>query len=116
MIIFVGKLNYSPYASDELFSVVFRDNVQLGDSVTVIHQWSKDASGKSKANSAHHGTVNKVTLVDTAEKDIEIFSDEKDLTYYWYKGKVLGEKLTLSMFNKGGEEVAKNIQLQIAFF
>ena len=41
-----------------------------------------------------------------------------ELSLIWrcrYKGKVSGDKLTLSLWNKGGEEVAKNIQLQLTF-
>lgn len=83
MLIYVGKINYSPYASDELFSVVFRDNIQNGDRVAVIHQWSKDSGGKNKANSAQHGTIGKVSHTSHTEKEIEILSDEKDRTYYW---------------------------------
>ncbi|KAJ5676058.1 hypothetical protein N7462_008955 [Penicillium macrosclerotiorum] len=116
MLIYVGKLNYSPYASDEVLSIVFRDNVQNGDRVAVISQWSKDASGKEKANFTVHGTVSKVTLNNSGQKDIEILSDEKSATYYWYKGKMTGDKMTLSMLNKSGEEVAKNIELQLFFF
>jgi hypothetical protein len=33
-----------------------------------------------------------------------------------YKGKVSGDKLTLAMWNKGGEEVAKKIELKLVFF
>lgn len=83
MLIYVGKINYSPYASDELFSVVFRDNLLAGDRVMVIHQWTKDASGKNKANSAEHGTVSQVTSNGISERDIEFFANEKDRTYYW---------------------------------
>ncbi|KAJ5794604.1 hypothetical protein N7457_001203 [Penicillium paradoxum] len=83
MLIYVGKLNYSPYASDELFTVVFRDNLQIGDRVSVILQWTKDASGKTKVNSTAHGTVNKVSINGSGEKEIELFFDQKDTTYYW---------------------------------
>lgn len=83
MLIYVGKLNYSPYASDELFTVVFRDNVQLGDRVSVIWQWTKDASGKTKANATAHGTVNKVSNNGSGDRELELFSDQKDSTYYW---------------------------------
>ncbi|RAK71728.1 uncharacterized protein BO72DRAFT_391242 [Aspergillus fijiensis CBS 313.89] len=116
MLIYSGKFSYSPYATNELFSVVFRDNVQTGDRVAVILQWSKDAGGQVKSNSNHHGTVSKVSTNGSGEKEIEIFQNEKDSTYYWYKGKVSGETMTLSMWNKGGEEVTKNIKLQLVFF
>ncbi|OJK05287.1 hypothetical protein ASPACDRAFT_1852231 [Aspergillus aculeatus ATCC 16872] len=136
MLIYSGKFSYSPYATNELFSVVFRDNVQTGDRVAVILQWSKDAGGQVKSNSNHHGTVSKVSTNGSGEKEIEIFQNEKDSTYYWwgplvsnlesllmsyrfhfrYKGKVAGETMTLSMWNKGGEEVTKDIKLQLVFF
>ncbi|PYH97055.1 hypothetical protein BO71DRAFT_396498 [Aspergillus ellipticus CBS 707.79] len=115
MLIYLGKLNYSPYASDEIFAVIFRDNVQIGDRVSVLLQWSKNASGHVKANSDDFGTVNKVSGNVTGEREIEFFHNEKDKTYYWYKGKVTGNKMTLSMYNKSGEEVAKNIELQLVF-
>ncbi|KAJ6111128.1 hypothetical protein N7486_003363 [Penicillium sp. IBT 16267x] len=116
MLIYVGKINYSPYASDELFSVVFRDNIQVGDRVAVIHQWSKENGGQAKANSAQHGTVSQVSHKDPSKKEIEFFANEKERTYYWFKGQVWGDKMTLSMWNKGGEEVTKKIELQVAFF
>ncbi|KAJ5100262.1 hypothetical protein N7456_006314 [Penicillium angulare] len=116
MLIYVGKLNYSPYAADELITVVFRDNVQVGDRVAVILQWSKDAGGQSKANASAHGTVGSVSaLSGPLNKKLELFSNEKESTYYWYKGEMSGSKLTLAMWNKGGEEVAKNIELQLVF-
>lgn len=133
MLIYVGKFSYSPYASNEIISVTFRDNLQVGDRVSVILEWTKDASGKEKANSSAHGTVNKVSLNGSGDRDIEMFFDEKEDTYYWYlifvfiktwrlliqfsryKGKVSGDRLTLVMLNKSGEEVAKNIQLQLTF-
>lgn len=83
MLIYVGKINYSPYAADELITVVFRDNVISGDRVSVVLQWSKDSSGKEKANFHNHGTVGKASLTGPMEKDIELFSNEKDSTYYW---------------------------------
>ncbi|KAE8152774.1 hypothetical protein BDV25DRAFT_137581 [Aspergillus avenaceus] len=116
MIIFLGKLNYSPYASDEIFSVIFRDNIQPGDRVSVILQWSKDGSGRIKANSSNNGTISKVSHNGDGEKEIEFLYNEKDTTYYWYKGRVSGHKLILSMWNKSGEEVAKDIQLNPVFF
>ncbi|PWY90985.1 hypothetical protein BO70DRAFT_358429 [Aspergillus heteromorphus CBS 117.55] len=116
MLIYVGKLNYSPYASDEIIAVVFRDNVQVGDRVSVILQWSKDGSGHVKANSSNDGTVNKVNASSTSERDIEFFNHEKESTYYWYKGKISNTKLTLTMVNKSGQEVAKNIELHLSFF
>ncbi|PYH78946.1 hypothetical protein BO82DRAFT_356941 [Aspergillus uvarum CBS 121591] len=52
MFIYSGKFSYAaPYATNELFSVVFRDNVLTGDRVAVILQWSKDAGGQVKSNS-----------------------------------------------------------------
>lgn len=83
MLIYVGKLNYAPYASDEVITVVFRDNIQIGDRVSAIFQWTKDSSGRAKANSIAHGTVNKVSINGSGEKEIEFFFDEKDSTYYW---------------------------------
>lgn len=83
MLIFVGKLSYSPYASNELFSVVFRENVQPDDRVSVIHQWSKDAGGKEKANSYAEGTVNKVSPRSDGKKDVEVFFNDREKTYYW---------------------------------
>ncbi|KAJ5263660.1 hypothetical protein N7478_011265 [Penicillium angulare] len=116
MLVFVGKLNYSPYAADELITVVFRDNVQVGDKVAVILQWSQDASGQAKANASAHGTVGKLSAVSSPlNKKFELFSDEKESTYYWYKGELSGTKLNLAMWNKKGEEVAKNIELQLIF-
>ncbi|KAJ5734835.1 hypothetical protein N7533_013238 [Penicillium manginii] len=82
----------------------------------VVLQWSKDSDGKAKANFSNHGTVSKVSATGPMEKNIELFSDEKDKTYYWYKGKVSGDKMTLAMFNRGGEEVTKKIELQLVFF
>lgn len=83
MLIYVGKLNYSPYATDELFSVVFRDNIQTGDRVAVMLQWSKDSDGRVKSNFTTHGTVNKMSRNGSGEKEIELLSNEKDSTYYW---------------------------------
>ncbi|PLB53835.1 hypothetical protein P170DRAFT_420640 [Aspergillus steynii IBT 23096] len=116
MLIYVGKLSYPPYASNELVTVIFRDNIQSGDLVSVIHQWSKDASGKEKANSHAHGTVNKVASGSEGKKEVEILYENRDKTYYWYKGTVSGDTLTLSMWNKGGEKVADSIRLHLAFF
>ncbi|KAJ5626635.1 hypothetical protein N7528_004062 [Penicillium herquei] len=118
MLIYVGKLTYSPYASDELITVVFRDNVQNGDKVVVILQWTKDGSGKAKANFSHHGTVSNMVMNRSGDKDLELFSAdaEKESNYYWFRGTASGDDLTLTMLNKSGEEVAKNIQLKIFYF
>lgn len=83
MLIYVGKINYSPYAADELVTVVFRDNILNGDRVSVILQWSKDSSGREKSNFDKHGTVGQVSHTGPMEKDIELFSNEKASTYYW---------------------------------
>jgi hypothetical protein len=83
MLIYVGNINYSPYASDEVFTVVFRDNIQTEDKVSVIFQWTKDSSGRQKANSIAHGTINKVSINGSGEKEIELFFNQKDKTYYW---------------------------------
>jgi hypothetical protein len=83
MLVYVGKLNYSPYAADELITVVFRDNVMAGDKVAVILQWSKDSNGQAKANLSSHGTVGKVSTTGAMEKEFELLSNEKDSTYYW---------------------------------
>ncbi|KAJ5716545.1 hypothetical protein N7493_008456 [Penicillium malachiteum] len=118
MLIYVGKLTYSPYASDELITVVFRDNVQNGDKVVVMLQWTKDSGGKAKANFSNHGTVNNMVVNGSGDKQLEIFSApaEKEANYYWFKGKVSGQNLTLTMSNKSGEEVAKDIQLKLFYF
>ncbi|KAJ5737678.1 uncharacterized protein N7483_002803 [Penicillium malachiteum] len=85
MLIYVGKVTYSPYASEELINVVFRDNVQNGDKVVVILQWTKDASGKAKAHFNHHGTVSNIVVNSSGEKELELLSapSEKDISYYW---------------------------------
>ncbi|RAH68924.1 uncharacterized protein BO66DRAFT_392736 [Aspergillus aculeatinus CBS 121060] len=102
MLIYSGKFSYSPYATNELFSVVFRDNVQTGDRVAVILQWSKDAGGQVKSNSNHHGTVSKVSTNGSGEKEIEIFQNEKDSTYYWWgflciKPQIIADELSISL-------------------
>ncbi|PYI01281.1 hypothetical protein BO78DRAFT_464739 [Aspergillus sclerotiicarbonarius CBS 121057] len=116
MITWLGKLDYSPYSRDEIFSVVFANNMNLGEGVAVIHQWTKDASGKAKSNSFAQGTVSKSVILGPMEREIEILYNERETTYYWYKGKQSGGKLTLSMFNKHGEEVAKNIELLAVYY
>ncbi|RAK97879.1 uncharacterized protein BO80DRAFT_427750 [Aspergillus ibericus CBS 121593] len=116
MIGWIGKLNYPPYAQDEIFSVVFANNMNPGQGVAVIHQWTKDASGKSKSNSFAQGTVSKSVISGPMERELEILYNERETTYYWYKGKQSGGKLILSMFNKHGVEVAKNIELVAVYY
>ncbi|GLA59085.1 uncharacterized protein BO88DRAFT_481732 [Aspergillus vadensis CBS 113365] len=116
MLIFLGKLTYPPYATNELFAVIFSNNMQQGEKVAVVHQWTKDAAGQAKANSFAQGTVDKAVITSTGEKEIEFFYGERETTYYWYKGTQSGSKLTLSMFNKSGEEVVKKIELLATYY
>ncbi|KAL4986043.1 hypothetical protein BDW68DRAFT_179132 [Aspergillus falconensis] len=116
MLIYLGKLNYSPYAANEIFSVTFPENVKSGDRVVVIHQWTKDAAGVERKNSFAEGTINKAVDIRQGVKEIEFFEKEKDKTYYWYKGTISGDTVTLIMMNKKGEECAKNIKLELAYF
>ncbi|KAJ5648975.1 uncharacterized protein N7484_002698 [Penicillium longicatenatum] len=116
MFVYLGKITYEPYAKDELIAVILRDNLQPGDKVIVLHQWTKPDGGKPKANSASHGTIGRITVTGTAQKEIEFLANEKDETYYWFKGTMACDKMNLSMMNKAGEEVAKNIELDVAFF
>ena len=83
MYIYLGKLNYSPYAENEIFSVTFRENAKCGDKVVVIHQWTKDDSGQQKKNSFAEGTINKAVEIRQGVKEIEFFERERDETYYW---------------------------------
>ncbi|PWY96299.1 hypothetical protein BO94DRAFT_580161 [Aspergillus sclerotioniger CBS 115572] len=116
MIAYIGKLNYHPYSQDEIFSVIFDTNLLPGDGVAVIHQWTRDASGKSKSNSFAQGTVSKSVILSPGEKEVEFLYNERETYYYWYKGRQTGAKLILSMYNKGGEEVAKNIELVAVYY
>ncbi|RAH48133.1 uncharacterized protein BO95DRAFT_512707 [Aspergillus brunneoviolaceus CBS 621.78] len=90
MLIYSGKFSYSPYATNELFSVVFRDNVQTGD------------RGQVKSSSNHHGTVSKVSTNGSGEKEIEISQNEKDSTYYWWgflciKPRIIADELLIPL-------------------
>ncbi|KAI2849092.1 hypothetical protein CBS147343_2609 [Aspergillus niger] len=116
MLIFLGKLNYPPYATNELFAVIFSNNMQQGEKVAVILQWTRDGAGQPKANSFAQGTVDKAVITSTGEKEIEFFYGERETTYYWYRGTQSGSNLTLSMFNKQGEEVVKKIELLATYY
>ncbi|GKZ38195.1 hypothetical protein AbraIFM66950_010192 [Aspergillus brasiliensis] len=84
MLIFLGKLTYPPYATNELFAIIFSNNIQQGEKVVVVHQWTKDAAGQAKANSFAQGSVDKAVVKATGEKEIEIFYADREETYYWY--------------------------------
>lgn len=143
MLIFLGKLNYPPYATNELFAVIFSNNMQQGEKVAVILQWTRDGAGQPKANSFAQGTVDKAIITSTGEKEIEFFYGDRETTYYWYfklpffwasclgfdecvtdvwgvccryKGTQSGSNLTLSMFNNKGEEVVKKIELLATYY
>lgn len=80
----MGKLNYEPYANNEIFTVIFRGDITtLDEPVITINQWTKDAKGEEKANSFGSGTLDRVRQVRPGVKEIEFFKSEKDSTWYW---------------------------------
>ncbi|KAI2999689.1 hypothetical protein CBS147346_7528 [Aspergillus niger] len=121
MLIFLGKLNYPPYATNELFAVIFSNNMQQGEKVAVILQWTRDGAGQPKANSFAQGTVDKAVITSTGEKEIEFFYGDRETTYYWYFklpffwASCLGfDECVTDVW--GGEEVVKKIELLATYY
>ncbi|KAJ5966669.1 hypothetical protein N7501_002917 [Penicillium viridicatum] len=84
MFVYVGKLNYHPYAKDEIISIIFNGDITTVDeSVISINQWTKAADGKEKKNAFRSGTLTRVKQLRPGLKEIVFFDHDKAESYYW---------------------------------
>jgi hypothetical protein len=58
MYIYTGKVNFSKYAKNEPFILVFAEGVDFGEPTAVYWQWTIDAQGSHNFNKESIGCVN----------------------------------------------------------
>ncbi|KAF8156085.1 hypothetical protein B0H34DRAFT_520723 [Crassisporium funariophilum] len=105
--IFVGKLNYTPYASNENFFVVFPDGLSDTGRAYVLLTWTKNGSGieKYRSVSSFHPARQSLGLSLLGDNGFQM-KDPED-AWYWYKGVVKGrDSIQIDMYEPSGAKVA----------
>ncbi|KAJ5936813.1 hypothetical protein N7466_003263 [Penicillium verhagenii] len=102
MRVYTGKLNTNTsYATkDEVITLVTNGGFRTGSTAVLSGQWTKSFSGELKSNFARAGTITKLD----GDK-IEIFVGEDQ--YYWFVGRVNGDKIVLNMKKDGDDNYGK---------
>jgi len=109
--IYVGKLNYSTYASNENIIVDLPDGWVTGRRARVWSTWTEDASGTKK--SLAFGPNLAAYALQSVNDDTFVIRDFQKTNYYWFSGTRLGNSISLSMLNNEDVTVQSNILLKL---
>src|SRR5258708_29109174 len=113
MPIYVGKLNYANYASDENIIVDLPDGWVTHGRARVWSTWTKDASGVAK--SLAFGPALGAYVLRDVNDDATKFAirDLDNKNYYYFHGIRHGDSVTLSLLNPKNEIVKADIPLKL---
>lgn len=108
MYVFVGKLNWRPYAVNESFVIVLPSGpVRNGDTAYVFFQWTKNYQGAKKPNWFQNIAVDKVSKTSCG-------SDVFTLKHHYYSWQVTVKdsykKLDVVMSNPKGEKERASLE------
>ena len=111
--IYVGKFNYSPYASNENIIVNIPDGWVKGARVRVWSTWTKDAGGGEK--SLAFGPELGAYVFESVEGDTFTIRDFHKKNYYWFTGVRFRreDSINLSLLNEKNDVVKYNISLKL---
>ncbi|KAI0852512.1 hypothetical protein F5Y00DRAFT_273118 [Daldinia vernicosa] len=108
MHIYVGKLDWYEYATDECITIVFPAGFALKDPACAYWQWSTSFTGVSKENCIQNGSIIGVTST-TKEYGVRFES-----SYYSFQGYVTADfkSLSLTMTDPDGKHAPVELSLQ----
>ncbi|KAJ8122242.1 hypothetical protein ONZ43_g1515 [Nemania bipapillata] len=107
MYLYVGKLNWSPYADNECITMVFPAGFALKDPVCAYWQWTIDGAGVRNKNCTQEGLITSVSNT-TKEYRVRI-----PFYSYAFEGTVSTDfsSLSLEMMNSAGDKSSVNLSL-----
>ncbi|KAF8813133.1 hypothetical protein BYT27DRAFT_7181718 [Phlegmacium glaucopus] len=111
MAVYLGKLNYPPYASNENIIVDLPDGWVRHGRARVWSTWTKNASGTEKAM-AFCPPLYVLRDVGDGATTFKIH-DLDSKNYYWFTGTRTGDSITLSLISTGGVLCQSNITLAL---
>ena len=81
MHIYSGKFTHiDGYATNELWTITFPNEIKAGDDAILMCQWTKMYAGEEKMNEVGRGKITKLETVTNGPTQIEIFKGDR---YYW---------------------------------